>query len=166
MDVAPIHGGCTQHHVRWTHPIWICLRLDSTTYSRCLFPLTAEVDVMSISWMYAFPPFLMLARVIGLDELHRDHPCENDPDRPEMDQSVLVFQTDRAAGRFSFGPVAQERSHDPAPQPPETSVATSSCAYTLGDCSAIPPSEGIFTREAPITSSCLRQYVEDLLCVL
>ena len=88
---------------------------------------------MSISWMYAyaFPPFLMLGRVIGLEELHRDHPCKNDPDCPEMAQSVLVCQTDRAAGRFSFGPAAQERSHDPAPQPPETSVATSSAPTRL-----------------------------------
>ena len=41
-------------------------------------PLEVEVDAMSITWKgmyaYAFPPFVMLGRII--EKLHRDHPCE------------------------------------------------------------------------------------------
>ena len=41
-------------------------------------PLALDVDAMSISWKgkhaYAFPPFVMLGRV--LEKVPRDHPCE------------------------------------------------------------------------------------------
>ena len=64
-------------------------------------------------------------------EITQGSSLRTDPDRPEMAQSVLVHQTDRAAGRLSFGPTPQERSLDPAPQPPETPVATSSAPTCL-----------------------------------
>ena len=56
-----------------THPMWICVRLDSTTtYSRCFSPMTdplaVEIDAMSNSWkgMYAcIPPSLCSGLKIG-----------------------------------------------------------------------------------------------------
>ena len=82
VDITPIRGGCTRHHLGQTQCGSVC---DSTQPQiRCVCfphgrpPIAVEVDAVSISWKgmyaYAFPPFVMLRRVI--EKLHRDHPCE------------------------------------------------------------------------------------------
>ena len=110
--------------------------------------LAVEVDAMSISLkgMYAFihPPF----DDVGASnrEIKQGSSLRTDPDRPEMAQSVLVRHTDRAAGRLSFGPAPQERYLDPAPQPPETPVATTSAPTCLETVQRSRQAKGVSSR--------------------
>ena len=136
VDITPIRRGCTQHHLGHTQCGSVC---DSTQQQiRCVcFPhgrppsgrSRRHVDLMERDVCICISP----VRDVGASnrEITQGSSLRNDPDRPEMAQSVMVRQTDRAAGRLSFGPAPQERSLDTAPQPPETSVATSSAPTRL-----------------------------------
>ena len=136
VDITPIRRGCTQHHLGHTQCGSVC---DSTQQQiRCVcFPHgrppsgrgRRHVDLMERDVCICIPPVRDVRA--SNREITQGSSLRNDPDRPEMAQSVLVRQTDRAAGRLSFGPAPQERSLDTAPQPPETSVATSSAPTRL-----------------------------------
>ena len=67
--------------ITWDKPNVFATRMNNRLpvfVSPMADPLTLDVDAMSISWKgmyaYAFPPFVMLGRV--LEKVPRDHPCE------------------------------------------------------------------------------------------
>ena len=91
-------------------------------------PLAVDVDAMSMSWKgmyaYAFPPFVMLGRVLE-KVLLKGSSLRDDSSRPEMAQSVLVCQNVGTTSRLSFCPATEGRSAVPASQPPDTLVTPS-----------------------------------------
>ena len=81
MDVSPDSSGSTVHHVGQTQCGPVCDSSQQHASGVCVTrgrPLAVDVDAMSISrkgmYAYAFPPFVMLGRV--LEKILTDHPCE------------------------------------------------------------------------------------------
>ena len=96
-------------------------------------PLAVDVDAMSITWRgmlaYAFPPFVILGRVI--DKIPHDHPCELILIAPKWPNQSWYARLLELVIDFPSGPAPQERTVESATQPPATSVTPGSVPTRL-----------------------------------
>ena len=116
-------------------------------------PLALDVDAMSISWKgvyaYAFPPFVMLGRV--LEKVPRDHPCEMILIAPKWPNQSWYAKLMELLVAF---PLALPQREDLLTQPHNHRIHQSLQAVCLHACRlSSDPSKGeVFLRQLPSKS--------------
>ena len=136
VDSTPIGGGFTVHHMGQAQCGPVC-HPDEQQVTRVCIPhgrsigvgCRRHVDLVERDVCVRISP--VRDAWAGTREGTERSPMRDDLNRPQMAQSVLVRQTDGVAGRLSFGPSPEGRPADPTPQPPQTSVTSSSVPSRL-----------------------------------
>ena len=136
VDSIPIGGRFTVHHMGQAQCGPVC-HPDEQQVTRVCIPrgrsigvgCRRHVDLVERDVCVRISPVRDAGA--GTREGTERSPMRDDLNRPQMAQSVLVRQTDGVAGRLSFGPSPEGRPADPTPQPPQTSVTSSSVPSRL-----------------------------------